>query len=393
MEDILIEKIKNDRAVKDIVVTKAEVKAAIEKIIKQIDLNLDYFGIKFPSPATKNNKYEIIENIEWTDAFYTGMLWLAYEYTGDEKYRFYAEKNVESFYNRIQRQIEVSHHDLGFLYTPSCVAAYKLTGNKIARKAALMAAGKLIERYQAKSRFIQAWGPLNSKEHHRFIIDCMLNIPLLYWASEETKDEIYKQIADNHFDTSLKYVIRKDASAFHTFYMDLETGKPLKGVTRQGYSDDSSWARGQSWGIYGLALNYMYNPSERTVKYYEAMTNYFINRMPNDNICYWDLIFTDGDGHLKDSSAAAIAICGILEMQKYLPETNEFKRQHLYAANNMIKSLMKNYHNEIEKGNGILMHGVYSWHSKKGFDECNIWGDYYYFEALIRYIKDFRPYW
>lgn len=393
MKEIIVENICNDN-LKEVIIEKSFIEEAISKIIKQIDLNLDYFGYKFPSPATKNNEYEIIENIEWTDGFYTGMLWLAYEYTNDEKYKIYATRNVESFYNRILKRIEVDHHDLGFLYTPSCVAAYKLTGNELAKNAAIMAADKLIERYQAKSKFIQAWGPLDSKEHHRFIIDCLLNIPLLYWASEETKKSIYKEIADNHFLTSLKYVIRDDASAFHTFYMDPETGEPLKGVTRQGYNDSSSWARGQSWGIYGLALNYMYNNDDKVIKYYEAMTNYFINRLPEDNICYWDLIFKDGDGHLKDSSAAAIAVCGILEMNKYLPETNENKKIYIKVANNIIKSLIENYHNEtIKKGQGILKHGVYSWHSRKGFDECNIWGDYFYFEALIRYVKNFKPYW
>lgn len=394
MRDIKIEDITNKNIEEKVVLKREEVEKAIEKIIKHIDANLDYFKDKFPSPATKENKYDIIENIEWTDGFYTGMLWLAYEYTGDEKYRKQAERNVESFYNRIQKEIEVYHHDLGFLYTPSCVAAYKLTGNEIAKKAAIMGADKLIERYQAKSKFIQAWGSLESAEHHRFIIDCLLNLPLLYWASNETGDPIYRTIADNHFETSLKYVIRDDASAFHTYYMNPEDGSPLKGVTRQGYSDDSSWARGQAWGVYGLALNYMYKPQDVTVKFYEAMTNYFINRLPQDDVCYWDLIFTDGDGHVKDSSAAAIAVCGIIEMQRYLPETTEYKYVHLNAANRMLKSLIENYHNEnYEAGQGVLKHGVYSWHSRKGFDECNIWGDYYYFEALMRYIRDYRPYW
>lgn len=393
MRKINIEKITNKNLFNEIKITKEEIDKAIKEVIHQIDLNLDYFKDKFPSPATKDGVYPIIENIEWTDGFYTGMLWLAYEYTKNEKYKIQAERNVESFYNRIQKNIEVEHHDLGFLYTPSCVAAYKLTGNLIARKAALMAADKLITRYHAKSKFIQAWGPLDSDEHHRFIIDCMLNLPLLYWASEETKDNTYKQIADNHFETSLKYVVRDDASAFHTFYMNKEDGSPLKGVTRQGYSDNSAWARGQAWGIYGIALNYMYTKNKNCSHFYNAMTNYFINRLPKDNICYWDLIFKDGDEHLKDSSASTIAICGIIEMLKYLPETMPDKYLHKNAANLMMKSLINNYVAKPKKGGCILEHGVYSWHSKKGFDEGNIWGDYFYFEALMRYIRDYKPYW
>lgn len=394
MRKINVEKIENKQIFEEVTLSKVEVENAIKKVIEQIDINLEYFKNKFPAPATKDNIYPIIDNIEWTDGFYTGMLNLAYEYTKDEKYRIYANKNVESFYNRIQKEIEVEHHDLGFLYSPSCVGYYKLTKDVLAKNAGLMAAEKLIKRYQSRGKFIQAWGPLDSKEHYRFIIDCMLNIPLLYWASNETNDKKYKVIADNHFRTSLDNVIRSDASAYHTFYMDYETREPLKGVTRQGYNDSSSWGRGQAWGIYGIALNYMYTKNEEYIHYYHAMTNYFINRMPSDDVVYWDLIFKDGDGHLKDSSASAIAICGIAEMLKHMPETFEDKRLHQNAANRMLKSLINNYHNkEISIGSCVLLHGVYSWHSKKGYDEGNIWGDYFYFEALMRYYKDLKIYW
>lgn len=394
MKNITIEKIKNQNIFNEVHVSKELVEQAIQRILKHLDTNIPYFGNQFPNSATKNNIYPIIDNIEWTDGFYTGMLWLAYEYTKDEKYLEVAQQQVNSFYHRILHNIEVDHHDLGFLYSLSCVASYKLTKNPIAKKAALLAADKLISRYQAKSKFIQAWGDLHSQDHHRFIIDCMLNIPLLYWASEETGNDIYKEIANNHFETSLKYVIREDASAYHTFYMDKETGKPIKGVTRQGYNDDSSWARGQAWGIYGIPLNYRYTKNEHCFKFYHAMTNYFINRLPEDSICYWDLIFNDNDNQEKDSSSAAIAICGINEMLKYLPETNEDKKLHRNAANIMLKQLIEHYINEdTQPCSCVLLHGVYSWHSGKGVDEGNIWGDYFFFEACMRYIRDITPYW
>lgn len=394
MRKINIESIQNLDVLKEHRIDKTLIEKAISKILKHLDANIDYFKNQFPNSATKNNVYPIIDNIEWTDGFYTGMLWLAYEYTNDEKYLNIAQKQVESFYHRVLNNIEVEHHDLGFLYSLSCVASYKLTRNEIAKKAALLAADKLITRYQAKSKFIQAWGDLNSQDHHRFIIDCMLNIPLLYWASEVSGNLIYKTIADNHFETSLKYVIRDDASAYHTYYMDKNTGQPIKGVTRQGFNDDSSWARGQAWGIYGIPLNYRYTQNEKCTHFYHAMTNYFINRLPKDSICYWDLIFSDKDEQPKDSSSAAIAICGIDEMLRYLPETFEDKQSHRNAANLMLENLINHYINEnYEPGNCVLLHGVYSWHSGKGVDEGNIWGDYYFFEACMRYIKPFKPYW
>ncbi len=374
--------------------TKDEITKAIDEVIAQIDLNMEYFENKFPYSATKGLTYPIIENIEWTDGFWTGMLWLAYEYTNDEKYRALAQKNVESFLHRIQNNIEVDHHDLGFLYSPSCVAAYQLTKDEKAKQAALLAADKLITRYQEKGEFIQAWGEYNNPDHYRFIIDCMLNIPLLYWATKETGDKKYESIAKKHFATSVQYVIREDASAYHTFYMDPETGAPLRGATRQGYSDTSSWARGQAWGMYGIPLNYRHSRNEELIPLYKGMSNYFLNRLPEDNVCYWDLIFVDDAKQARDSSAAAIACCGMLEMNKYLAESDEDKEVYAKATHNIMRSLIRNYTSkQHEPGNPVLYHGVYSWHSNKGVDEGNIWGDFYYFEALTRMIKDWQLYW
>lgn len=375
-------------------VTKEELTSAFEECLKQVDLNMEYFKNKFPYSATKGLTYPIIENIEWTDGFWTGMLWLAYEYTSDEKYKELAQQNVDSFLHRVEQRIELDHHDLGFLYSLSCVSGYKLTGNNNAKKAALLAADKLIERYQEKGEFLQAWGPLNSPEHYRFIIDCMLNIPLLYWASEESGDNKYADIAKKHFKTSAQYVIRDDASAFHTFYMNPQTGGPDHGATRQGYNDDSSWARGQAWGMYGIPLNIRYTKQVEYTDLYKGMTNYFLNRLPNDNVCFWDLIFNEGDEQSRDSSAAAIAVCGMLEMDKYLPDDDPDKETYRKASSNILRSLMKNYTSKTHaQGNPILYHGVYSWHSGKGVDEGNIWGDYFYMEAILRQLKNWNPYW
>lgn len=374
--------------------TKEELKNAFEECLKQVDLNMEYFKEKFPWSATKQNKYPIIENIEWTDGFWTGMLWLAYEYTNDEKYKNLAEKNVESFLHRVENRIELDHHDLGFLYSLSCVSAFKLTGSEKAKRAAILAADKLIERWQEKGEFLQAWGENGNPDHYRFIIDCMLNIPLLYWASDVTKDPKYADYAQRHFNTSCKYVIRDDASAFHTFYMDPETGGPVRGATRQGYNDDSSWARGQAWGIYGIPLNIRYTKQLEYTDLYKGMLNYFLNRLPKDNVCYWDLIFTDNPEQSRDSSAAAVAVCGMLEMDKNLKDDDPDKYVYRGARANILRSLIENYTcKDHQPGDPILYHGVYSWHSGKGVDEGNIWGDYFYMEALLRQLKEWDPYW
>ena len=374
--------------------TREEVTAAMDRVADQVRCNMEYFGTRFPSSATRNQTYGVIDNIEWTDGFWTGLLWLCYEYTGDDAFKNLALKNVDSFLNRVEKRIELDHHDLGFLYSLSCVAGYKLTGSAEGRRAGLLAADKLMERFQEKGGFIQAWGELGARDNYRLIIDCLLNIPLLHWASLETGNPVYRNAALRHYEAACNNVIRDDASAYHTFYFDPETGEPLKGVTRQGYSDDSAWARGQAWGIYGIPLNYRYVKDDSAFILFKGMTNYFLNRLPEDEVCYWDLIFTDGSEQPRDSSAAAIGVCGIHEMLKYLPEVEPDKDTYRHAMHCILRSLMERYTApETKAGNPVLLHGVYSWHSGKGVDEGNIWGDYYYMEALMRFYKDWNLYW
>ncbi|WP_318615248.1 glycoside hydrolase family 88 protein [Sporosarcina sp. YIM B06819] len=395
VENVVKENIKNiERFEKTPAVDLAFVEKAIQHVLAKIDQSLDLFTDLFPDSNSENLVYKPIQNVEWTTSFWTGMLWLAYEYTGDEKYRKVAEKQIQSFKERLEKRIEVDHHDLGFLYSLSCVSAYKLTGNEEAKEIALKAADLLITRYYDKAGIIQAWGNLNDpKERGRMIIDCNLNLPLLYWASEVTGKQIYKEIAEIHVSQAAKYIVRPDASTYHTYYMDPETGEPLYGNTRQGYSDDSCWARGQAWGIYGFPLSFHYTSNWNLIELTKKLTNYYLNRLPEDEICYWDLIFTEG-GEERDSSAAAITICGLLELSKYLPVTDPEKRIYENAALKMVESLSNDYTTEIESpANGILKHAVYYKGGGRGVDESCIWGDYYYFEALIRLTKDWKMYW
>ncbi|WP_422661188.1 glycoside hydrolase family 88 protein [Paenibacillus sp. EC2-1] len=375
-------------------VDRAFVEKAIEHVLAKIDQSLDVFTEKFPDSSSVNLVYKPIDNVEWTTSFWTGMLWLAYEYTGDEKYREVAERQVGSFKERIEKRIEVDHHDLGFLYSLSCVSAYKLTGSEEAKAIALKAADLLITRYYEKAGIIQAWGDLNDpKQRGRMIIDCNMNLPLLYWATEVTGNARYRQIAEAHIKQAAKYIVREDASTFHTYYMDPVTGAPLFGNTHQGYSDDSCWARGQAWGIYGFPLSYHYTDDWSLVELAKKLTNYYLNRLPEDEICYWDLIFTDGEEE-RDSSAAAIAVCGMLEIAKHLPLTDPDKHVYDNAALTMIQSLYENYRTDINSdANGILKHAVYYKGGGRGVDESCIWGDYYYFEALVRLAKDWKMYW
>ncbi len=396
MHKVIDEGIKNkEKYINRPQVDKKFIEKAIEHVLKKIDQNLERYTHKFPTPASKNLVYGEIDNVDWTASFFTGMLWLAYEVTGDEKYKKVADIHIKSFKHRLENRIEIDHHDIGFLYTLSCVASYKLTGNEEAKKIAIDAADLLITRYYDKAEIIQAWGDLKDPaQRGRMIIDCNLNLPLLYWASEVTGDPKYHDIAYKHVKQAAKYLIREDASTFHTYYMDPETGEPLYGNTKQGYSDDSCWARGQAWGIYGFPLSYVYTKDWELIEVSKKLTNYYLNRLPEDDICYWDLIFTDKDGEERDSSAAAIAVCGILEMLKYLPVTDQYRMYYENSALSMIQSLANDYTTELDsEANGLLLHGVYYKGGNSGVDESCIWGDYYYFEALVRALKDWELYW
>lgn len=380
------------------IITQDEMNKALDFSSKQIINNLSEFTYKFQKAYSEGGFYKPIENDYWTTGFWTGELWLAYEHCKEERIKEAALIQVDSFLNRIDKKIEVDHHDMGFLYSPSCVAAYKLVGSEKAKEAAIKAADQLITRFHPVGEFIQAWGTMDEPDNYRLIIDCLLNLPLLYWATEETKDERYREIAEKHIHTAIKNVIREDYSTWHTFYFNMETGEPDHGATCQGYRDGSAWARGQAWGIYGSALAYRYTKREEYVDVFKNVTQYYLEHLPKDMVPYWDLEFGEGSTEPRDSSSASIAACGMLEMSKYLNE--EDATYYTELAKQMMKSVVDHYAvKDSKKSNGLVLHSTYSNHSPYntcnhyGVDECNSWGDYFYMEALTRMTKNWNQYW
>ncbi len=230
------------------------------------------------------------------------------------------------------------------------------------------------------------------------IIDCFNNLPLLYWASDVTGDSKYREIADKHITTAVSNVIRDDYSTWHTFFFDMETGAPHHGATCQGYRDGSAWARGQAWGVYGLATAYRYTKREEYIPLFKNVTKYFLDHLPKDLVPYWDLEFTDGDDQPRDSSSASIAACGMLEMSRRLDKDEA--EYYINTAKEIMDSVYENYAvSDFGKSNGLVLHSTYSNRSPcntcnhYGVDECNIWGDYFYMEALTRLSKDWVQYW
>ncbi len=378
--------------------TEEKCREAMDFAVEQVKDNLKEFTYSFKKAFSEDGFYKPAPNSSWTTGFWTGQVWLAYEWCRAEELKMAGQIQTQSFLDRIDRKVEVDHHDMGFLYSPSCVAAYKLAGDEKGKEAAIKAADQLISRFQPVGQFIQAWGPMNQPENYRFIIDCLLNLPLLYWATEETKDQKYREIAEKHIHTAIANVIREDYSTWHTFFMNMETGAPDHGATCQGYRDGSAWARGQAWGIYGCALAYRYTKRPEYIEDFKHVTGYFLEHLPSDLVPYWDLEFGEGSMEPRDSSSASIAACGMLEMAKYLNESDA--ACYTSIARKIMESVVEHYAvRDLKESNGLVLHSTYSKKSPyntctpEGVDECNIWGDYFYMEALTRLSSDWNPYW
>lgn len=379
-------------------ITPEEVSAALDTAVEQVRRNLPDFTDRCQNHSSVNNVYPPCPNDQWTCGFWPGEVWLAYERAGGSAFEYTGRVLVKSFLDRIERKVEVDHHDMGFLYTPACVAAWKLTGDERAKKAAVLAADQLLTRFQPQGNFLQAWGAMGAPENYRYIIDCLLNLPLLYWASDVTGDGKYRDIALKHTATCLKYSVRPDGSTYHTYFLNSVTGEGDHGATCQGYRDDSSWARGQAWAVYGMALSYRYTKDPQCIDTFRRTRDYFMDRLPTDMVPYWDLVFTDGSGEPRDSSSASIVACGLLEMAPFLPkEEGDACRAD---AERMLKSLADHYAVKPGEGpNGLVLHGTYSKKSPyntctpEGVDECVSWGDYFYMEGLTRLSKTWDPYW
>ena len=379
-------------------ISDAEIGAALDAAVAQVRRNLPAFTYAQQNHSSVGNFYPAVANDQWTSGFWPGQIWLAYERTGDAVFKYAAQIQVRSFLDRIERKVAVDHHDMGFLYSPTCVAAWKLAGDEDGRRAAILAADQLISRFQPVGEFIQAWGPMGERKNYRYIIDCLLNLPLLYWASAETGDAKYTEIALKHAKTCLTHSIRPNSSTYHTFFMDPVTGGPSHGETCQGYKDDSDWARGQAWAVYGTALSYCYDRRPEYRDAFERVLGYFLAKLPTDLVPYWDMIFTTGDAEPRDSSSTSIVACGLLEMAKYVsaPEAAAYTR----LARQMMKSLVDSYAvRDLAVSNGQVLHGTYSKKSPyntctpEGVDECVSWGDFFYMEALTRLSTAWKPYW
>ena len=202
----------------------------------------------------------------------------------------------KTFFNRVDNMVGMGDHDIGFDFTLSTVATYKATGEDIYREKSIAAAKVLGDRFREKGQFIQIAGDADCKDAklYRLIIDCLMNINLLYWAGKETGDAEFTRKGFAHFNTTIETVVRDDGSTLQNFYFDQATGARLCGGTKQGLSATSCWSRGQAWGVTGVPFTYYYMKNDDIIPKYYKIVDYYLDRLPTDKIAYWDLDFTDG---------------------------------------------------------------------------------------------------
>ncbi|CAH1226940.1 Unsaturated glucuronyl hydrolase [Paenibacillus allorhizoplanae] len=359
--------------------------------------NAAKYGDRLPA-HTKDGVYEFSENGFWTGGFWTGLNWLSYELTGDESFIRTARDSYPRLLKRLYDTPETLDHDIGFLYSLSFVADYKITGNPEALKVALDAADRLAERFNEKGQFIQAWNvwkqgdPFSEENRGRIIIDCMYNLPLLFWASEITGNQTYRQIAESHANTCMSTIIRSDFTAYHTFVFDPVTGEPKFGQTHQGYADESVWSRGQTWAIGGYTHAYRYTGNDAYLNVARNCAKVFLDKVEPDLIPLWDFSVPDPKTAKRDSSAAAIAAASLLELTKFV-EGSERSAYETYA-NQVVQNLFEMYStNHDETHEGLLIHGCGHHPAGKNIDCSLIYGDYYFVEAVARLLGKTKVYW
>ncbi|WP_372661082.1 glycoside hydrolase family 88 protein [Cohnella sp.] len=372
-------------------------KSAIEDAVAKTTANGTKHGARFPHirGKTEGHGYDWRDNTDWIEGFYAGMMWLSYEYGGDPLLRDIALEQMKDFRRRLDEDIALDHHDIGFLYSPSAMAAWIVEGNEDAKRLALDAADKLLRRWRPEGGYIQAWGKRgDEKNGGRIIIDCLMNIPLLYWATEQTGNPAYREIAIQHADKSRRYLVRGDDSSYHTFYFNPSDGVPIGGGTHQGFHDGSTWTRGQAWGIYGFALSFRYTGDSQYLETSRRLARYFAERLPEDDVVYWDFDVPMDEDTYRDSSASAIAACGMLELAGHLQEDDPDRTYFANVAERTMRSLVKNYSTmDDANAEGLIRHGSYYVRGDLGPDDYMIWGDYYYLEALMRLEEGVPGYW
>lgn len=337
---------------------------------------------RFPITTAPDGKWKTTLPSGWTSGFYPGLLWLLYEDSGNN---FWLRKAVAKQAPLLSQQFNGKTHDIGFIIFNSFGNAYRLTGNAQYKKAALRAAKTLAARFNPRVGLIKSWD--GKSNVHQTIIDNLMNLEILFWAANNGGDPRLKTIASIHAKNTLRDFLRKDGSTYHVVNYDSASGKIISKTTEQGYSADSTWSRGQAWAIYGFTIAYRETGDKEFLAAARKTADYFLKNLPADNIPYWDFSLTVKMNEPRDTSAAAIAASGLLELSKYENDASR-KNRFFDSAERILLALSSDKYltNEKSAEQNILRFGTYN--RKAGeFSQGTVWGDYYFLEALSKYKK------
>jgi unsaturated chondroitin disaccharide hydrolase len=338
-----------------------------------------------PGSIEKNNKsWTYTPAGSWVSGFWSGILWYLYEETGDETFRDKAQSTTSVLLPATYHKAK--SHDVGFLTMPSFGNGYRLTENPSYKDALLRAADSLAVLYNPTVGTILSWPSMMKRMNwpHNTIIDNMMNLELLFWASKNGGDKHLYEIACSHVDKTMQNHTHDDYVCYHVVLYDTITGKFVKGVTHQGYSDDSMWARGQSWGIYGFTMAYRETHNQKYLLFAQHLADTYIKYLPEDIIPYWD--FTAGmisNSEPKDASSAAVAASALIELSTFVMDTGK-SRNYLEYARKLIGKLSTKEYLAADTNPAFLLHSVGHKPNNREVDASLIYADYYYLESLVR---------
>src|SRR5665647_136141 len=318
---------------------------------------------------------------DWCSGFYAGSLWEASELTGDTT----LQQLAREFTLPLEKEkFNGATHDMGFKMMCSFGQGYRITGDSAYRDILIQSAKTLTTRFNEKIGAIRSWDHNKDKWQFPVIIDNMINLELLFWASKQTGDQLYYNIAVKHAETTLANHFRADNSSFHVVDYDTITGAVIKKNSHQGFSDASAWSRGQAWGLYGYSMCYRETGIVSFLYQAEKIADFILNHpnLPADKIPYWDFDAPATPSRPRDVSAAAITASALYELARFVPQKKEF---YIQSADQILKSLNNSYSSKPGENKGFLLgHSTGSFPHNSEIDVPINYADYYYLEALLR---------
>jgi unsaturated chondroitin disaccharide hydrolase len=357
--------------------TTSWVEQAWNRTAKKIDRTSHRIGATFPH-VSRQGRYDATPARAWTSGFWPGLLWLVYRETRDARLAALATACEERLDGPLS-DYDSLDHDVGFMWGPTAFARYRLLGHAESRRRFLIAASHLAARFNLRGRFIRAW---NWDKAGGAIIDCLMNLPLLFWASRELNDPRYTLLATAHTDTVVRHFLREDGSCRHIVYFDPHTGDFITAAGGQGYSADSAWARGNAWALYGLALVYKHTHEARFLDAAKRVAEFFVNHLPVDHIPYWDFSAPVNAQTPRDTSAGAIAASGVFEISRLVPSAEAERWRD--GACQMARSLYENYGAWDFDEEGLLVKATGNLPAGNNVEVPLIYGDYFFVELLAK---------